>query len=50
MPISKDQPLNIEERDANDSYFECVTTCSLSDEGSECVTRCVETHLKEELN
>ena len=50
MPISKDQPLIIEERDSIDSYFECVTACSLSDEGNECVTRCVEIHLKEELN
>jgi hypothetical protein len=27
--------------DAVESYFECITTCSLED--GECVTRCVET-------
>ena len=32
--------------DSIDSYFECVTACSLSGEGVECVTRCVEIHLK----
>ena len=38
----------IEEHDAIDSYFECITACSLEDEGVECVTRCVEVHLKSE--
>mgnify|MGYP001075571611 FL=1 len=37
-----------EERDAIDSYFECITACSLDDAGVECVTKCVEVHLKEE--
>ncbi len=34
--------------DAVDSYFECITSCSLEEEEVECVTRCVEVHLKEE--
>ena len=34
--------------DAIDSYFECVTACSLDDHDVECVTRCVEVHLKAE--
>ena len=34
--------------DAIDSYFECITACSLNDEGVDCVTKCVEVHLKEE--
>ena len=38
----------IEEHDAIDSYFECITACSLDEEGLECVTRCVEVHLKED--
>ncbi len=37
-----------EGHDAIDSYFECITACSLNDEGVECVTKCVEVHLKEE--
>ena len=38
----------VDEHDAIDSYFECITACSLEEEGVECVTRCVEVHLKEE--
>ena len=41
--------LSYEEFDAIDSYFECVTACSLGDEGVECVTKCVAKHLKGEV-
>ncbi len=38
-----------EEHDAFDSYFECITSCSwVGGEDAECVTRCVEVHLKDE--
>ena len=40
---------SVDERDVFDSYFECVTACSLSDEDIECMTRCVEVHLKREV-
>ena len=40
----------VEERDVVDSYFACVTACSLSDEGLECMTRCVAMHLKREVD
>ena len=40
---------SVDERDVLDSYFECVTACSLSDEGIECMTRCVEVYLKREV-
>ncbi len=36
------------EHDAIDEYFECITACSLTDDGVECVTQCVEVHLKKE--
>ncbi len=36
-----------DELDAIDSYFECVTACSVNEDNSVCVTHCVETHLKE---
>ena len=37
------------ERDPLDSYFECITACSwVGGEDVECVTRCVEIHLKGE--
>ncbi len=48
MTNARDQLESKEGLDAIDSYFECVTACSLSDEGIECTTQCVETHLKEE--
>ena len=35
--------------DAVETYFECITTCSLDGEGVECLTRCVEVHLKKEV-
>ncbi|WP_269622443.1 hypothetical protein [Prochlorococcus marinus] len=38
----------VEQRDAIDSYFECITECSLGSEGVECTTRCLEVHLKSE--
>ena len=38
----------IDDQDAFDSYFECITACSLGDEGVDCVTECVEVHLKED--
>ena len=32
--------------DSIDSYFECITECSMVDGHQECVTRCLEIHLK----
>ena len=32
------------ERDAIDEYFECITACSLSDEGIHCLTQCIDIH------
>ncbi len=34
------------EIDSIDSYFECITECSIVDGHQECVTRCLEIHLK----
>ena len=44
-----DQLEFVDERNVLDSYFECVTACSLRDEGIECMTRCVEVYLKREV-
>ena len=41
------QDVNIE-HDAIDEYFECITACCLGDDGIQCVTQCIEVHLKEE--
>tara|TARA_Y100001968_G_C19102284_1_gene593133 strand:- start:308 stop:469 length:162 start_codon:yes stop_codon:yes gene_type:complete len=37
------------ERDAIDKYFECITACSIHNEGMKCITQCVEVHLKNEI-
>ena len=34
------------ERDEINSYFECITECSIVDGHRECITRCLEIHLK----
>ncbi len=36
------------EHDAIDDYFECITACSIDNEGMRCITKCVEFHLKHE--
>tara|TARA_Y100000813_G_C24113318_1_gene328890 strand:- start:609 stop:767 length:159 start_codon:yes stop_codon:yes gene_type:complete len=33
-------------RDNISSYFECITECSIVDDHQECITRCLEIHLK----
>ena len=32
--------------DTIDSYFECISECSIVDGHKECITRCVEVYLK----
>ena len=34
------------ETDSVNSYFECITECSIVDGHQECITRCLEIHLK----
>ncbi len=34
------------EIDSINSYFECITECSIADGHQECITRCLEIHLK----
>tara|TARA_Y100000589_G_scaffold254299_1_gene243116 strand:+ start:210 stop:371 length:162 start_codon:yes stop_codon:yes gene_type:complete len=52
MTIKNSPPThdNVIERDAIDEYFECITACSIDNEGMQCITQCVEVHLKNELN
>ncbi len=45
MHLAKDQTV-LDEIDAVDSYFDCITSCSIGDEGEECITQCLEVHLK----
>lgn len=48
MVNSPEDLLLSQETDAIDEYFECVTACSLDEEGVECVTHCVQVHLRGE--
>ena len=41
------EEINIE-HDAIDEYFECITACSLRDDGINCLTQCIDIHLKKE--
>ena len=34
------------EIDSINSYFECITECSIVDGHQECISRCLEKHLK----
>ena len=36
------------EIDSINSYFECITECSVVDGHQECISRCLEIHLKGE--
>ena len=47
-PLTKQEA--VIERDAIDEYFECITACSIDNEGMQCITQCVEVHLKNELD
>ena len=39
-----------DDNDAVDSYFECITACSIGEDRVGCITKCVDVHLKEEVN
>ena len=48
MQTDENQALLTQEKgDSLDAYFECITSCSwVGGEDIECVTKCVEVHLK----
>ena len=50
MSVLNDQIALVDEIDSVDSYFECITSCGLDAEGSDCLTRCIEVHLKSNLD
>ena len=37
---------NIKDTDALESFFECITSCSINIEGIECTTACYAKHLE----
>ena len=42
----KDIYTNIKESDALESFFECITSCSINSEGVDCTTACYKKHLE----
>ena len=37
---------NIKDADALNSFFECITSCSINNEGVDCTTACYAKHLE----
>ena len=37
---------NIKDTDALESFFECITSCSINSEGIDCTTACYTKHLE----
>ncbi len=50
MITSMDQSMRVEEMDSIDAYFECITSCSIDEDGSDCINKCLEVHLKPNLD
>ena len=44
--IKKDIYSNIRDTDALESFFECITSCSINSEGVDCTTACYTKHLE----
>ena len=49
MQKGQKQIKSLENKDAIDSCLECITSYSLNGGDVECLTRCVEVHLKQEV-
>ena len=46
LTMKKEIYTNIREVDALESFFECITSCSINDEGVDCTTACYSKHLE----
>ena len=44
--MKKDIYSNIKNTDAVESFFECITSCSINSEGIDCTTACYTKHLE----
>ena len=44
--MKKDIYLNIKDSDALESFFDCITSCSINSEGVDCTTACYVNHLQ----
>ena len=46
LTMKKDIYSNIKDTDALESFFECITSCSINSEGVDCTTACYTKHLE----
>ena len=46
LTMKKDVYSNIKDSDALESFFECITSCSINSEGVDCTTACYVRHLE----
>ena len=46
LNMKKDIYSNIKDSDALESFFECITSCSINSEGVDCTTACYVKHLE----
>ena len=44
--MKKDTNTTIKESDALESFYECITSCSINSEGVDCTTACYTKHLE----
>ena len=44
--MKKDIYSNIQDSDALESFFDCITSCSINSEGVDCTTACYLKHLE----
>ena len=44
--MKKDIYSNIEDLEALESFFECITSCTINSEGVDCTTACYVQHLE----
>ena len=46
LKMKNDIYSNIKDSDALESFFGCITSCSINSEGVDCITACYVEHLK----
>ena len=49
LTMKKDIYSNIKDTDALESFFECITSCSINSEGVDCTTACYTKHLEPKI-
>ena len=47
LTMKKNIYSNIKDSDALESFFECITSCSINSEGLDCTTNCYVKHIEQ---